>query len=86
MSAINDVIAALQSVVDKLDDASGATNTASTEANQAVAQAVALGVAGAVAGATVVKDGVESLAQQIAATLDAANQTLTTARGVADGT
>lgn len=86
MSAINDVITALQSVVDKLDDASGAVNTAGTEAGEAVAQAVALGVAGAVAGATVVKDSIESLAQQIAATLDSANQTLTTARGVADGT
>lgn len=86
MSAFNDVIAALQSVVEKLDEASGATNSAGTEANQALAQAVALGAAGAVAGATVVKDGIENLAQQIAATVDAANQTLTTARGVADGT
>lgn len=86
MSALSDVINALQSVVDKLDEASGATNAASTEAGEAVAQAVALGAAGAVAGATVVKDSIESLAQQIAATLDNANQTLTTARGVADGT
>jgi hypothetical protein len=86
MSAINEVITALQSVVDKLDDASGATNTASTEANEAVGQAVALGAAGAVAGLTIVKDSVEGLAQQIAATLDHANQALTTARGVADGT
>jgi hypothetical protein len=86
MSAIDEVIAALQSVIDELNDAGNATGTARTEADEAVAQAVALGATGAVAGLTAVKDSIEKLSQQVAATVDVANDAIGHAKAVADGT
>lgn len=86
MSAFDEVIAALQAVVDKLDDVTNAAGTAETEADDATAQAVALGATGIVAGLAVVKGGVEKVQQQVAATVDTANETISHARAVASGT
>jgi len=86
MSAIDEVITALQAVIDGLNDTSGATSGAASKADEAVAQAVALGFAASVAGATAVKDSIDKLAQQVHATIDVANETIDLARAVADGT
>lgn len=86
MSAIDEVIGALQSVIDELNDAGSAANMARTEADEAVAQAVALGATGAVTGLTTVKDSIEKLSQQVAATVDLANDAIGHAKAVADGT
>jgi hypothetical protein len=86
MSAIDEVITALQSVIDELNDASNATGTARAEADDAVAQAVALGATHVVAGLTAVKDSIDKLTQQVAATVDLANDAISHAKAVADGT
>ena len=86
MSAIDEVIAALQAVVDELDDATNAANGAATKTDEAVTQAVALGTTGAVAGLTMVKDSIDKLTQQVQATIDITNDTINQARAVADGT
>jgi hypothetical protein len=86
MSAIDEVIAALQSVIDELDDAANAAGNARSETDDAVAQAVALGATNAVAGLTAVKDSIDKLTQQIGATAEVANDAIGHARAVADGT
>jgi hypothetical protein len=86
MSAIDEVIAALQAVIDELDDTTNAANGAATKTDEAVTQAVALGATGAVAGLTMVKDSIDKLTQQVHATIDIANDTINQARAVADGT
>jgi hypothetical protein len=86
MSAIDEVIAALQAVIDELNDTTNAANGAATKTDEAVTQAVALGATGAVAGLTAVKDSIDKLAQQVHATIDIANDTMGQARAVADGT
>jgi hypothetical protein len=86
MSAIDEVIAALQAVIDELNDTSNAASGANSKADEAVTQAVALGATGAVAGLTAVKDNIDKLSQQVHATIDIANDTIDQARAVADGT
>lgn len=86
MSAIDQVIAALQSVIDELNDAGNATGTARTEADEALATAVALGATPVVAGLTAVKDAIDKLSQQVAATVDVANDAIGHAQAVANGT
>ncbi|MFC7548008.1 hypothetical protein [Plantactinospora sp. GCM10030261] len=86
MSAIDEVIAALQSVIDELNDANNAVGTARTEADEAVTQAVALGATHAIAGLSAVKDSIDRLSQQVAATVDVANDAISNAKAVADGT
>lgn len=86
MSAIDEVIAALQTVIDELGDAGNAAGTALAEVDDAVAQAAALGATAAVEGLGAVKDRIESLSQQVSATIEAANEAIGQARAVADGT
>lgn len=86
MSAIDEVIAALQAVIDELNDTTNAANGAASKTDEAIAQAVALGATGAVAGLTMVKDSIDKLTQQVHATIDIANDTINQARAVADGT
>ena len=86
MSAIDEVIAALQAVIDELNDTTNAANGAATKTDEAVTQAVALGATGAVAGLSMVKDSIDKLTQQVHATIDIANDTINQARAVADGT
>jgi len=86
MSAIDEVIAALQAVIDELNDTTNAASGAATKTDEAVTQAVALGATGAVAGLTAVKDSIDKLTQQVHATIDIANDTISQARAVADGT
>lgn len=86
MSAIDEVIAALQAVIDELTDTTNAAGAASTKAEEAVAQAVALGTTASVAGLTAVKDSIDKLTQQVYATIDIANDTINQARAVADNT
>jgi len=86
MSAIDEVIAALQGVIDELNDASSAANAASAKTDEAVNQAVALGTTGTVAGLSGVKESIEKLAQQVHGTIDAAHDIINQAQAVADGT
>jgi hypothetical protein len=86
MSAIDEVIAALQAVIDELNDTTNAAGAASAKADEAVTQAVALGTTATVAGLTAVKDSIDKLTQQVYATIDIANDTINQARAVADGT
>jgi hypothetical protein len=85
MSAIDEVITALQAVIDELNDTTNAAGAASTKAEEAVSQAVALGTSGAVTGLTAVKESIDKLTQQVYATIDIANDTIGQARAVADG-
>ncbi len=86
MSAIDDVITALQAVIDELNDATNTANTAKTEADEAANQAVALGATASIAGLEAVKDAINKLTQQIHATTDIANDAIGHAKAVADGT
>lgn len=86
MSAIEEVITALQDVVDKLDDAKSASGSADGEVDDAIGQATALGVTAAVAGLNTVKSNIDKLGQQISATIDTANETINHAKAVANGT
>jgi hypothetical protein len=86
MSAIDDVITALQSVIDELNDATNAASTAKTDADEAVAQAVALGATATIAGLNAVKDSIDKLTQHVAASIDVANDAIGHAKAVADGT
>ncbi|MEU4562964.1 hypothetical protein AB0F72_31675, partial [Actinoplanes sp. NPDC023936] len=61
-------------------------NTAATTTDEAVDQAVALGATATVAGLTTVKESIEKLSQQVHGTIDIANDTISQARAVAEGT
>lgn len=86
MSAIDEVIASLQGVIDELNDTSNAANAAAAKTDEAVNQAVALGATATVAGLTTVKESIEKLSQQVYGTIDIANDTISQARAVAEGT
>ncbi|MET8153299.1 hypothetical protein ACIBSW_19315 [Actinoplanes sp. NPDC049668] len=86
MSAIDEVITALQAVADELNDATNAASHAATKADDALTQAVALGATATVAGLSAVKESIDKLHQQVQGTIDIANDTATQARAVADGT
>ncbi|GIF09161.1 hypothetical protein [Actinoplanes siamensis] len=86
MSAIEEVIAALQAVVDELNDTSNAAASATAKADDAMSQAVVLGATATVAGLSAVKESIEKLSQQVQGTLDIANDMITQAHAVADGT
>jgi Flp pilus assembly pilin Flp len=86
MSAIDEVVATLQTVIDELNDANTAAGTARSEADDAVAQAVALGATHVVAGLSAVKDSINKLTQQIGATVDIAHDAVGHAKALADGT
>lgn len=86
MSAIDEVIAALQGVIDELNDTTNAANAAAAKTDQAVNQAVALGATATVAGLSVVKDSIDKLTQQVHGTIDIANDTINQARAVAANT
>lgn len=86
MSAIDEVIASLQGVIDELNDTSNAASAAASKTDEAVNQAVALGATATVAGLSAVKESIEKLSQQVQGTIDIANDTINQARAVADGT
>lgn len=86
MSAIEEVITALQDVVDKLDDAKSASGSAGGEVDDAIGQATAVGIAPTIAALNTVKDSIDKLGQQISATIDTANETINHAKAVANGT
>jgi uncharacterized protein YoxC len=86
MSAIDEVIAALQGVIDELNDTSNAANAAASKTDEAVNQAVALGATATVAGLTTVKESIEKLSQQVHGTIDIANDTISQVRAVAENT
>ena len=83
MSAIEDVISALQVVVDQLSDAAAAGGTAAAETDEAMRHAVALGATHAVAELTALKDGVTKVGEQVAGAVDAANELLARAQAIA---
>jgi uncharacterized protein YoxC len=84
MSAIDEVVTALQSVIDGLDDVHSAATSASHEAEEGLAQAAALGVAASVAALGAVKDSIDRLTQQISATTDTANEVIGQAKVLAE--
>jgi uncharacterized phage infection (PIP) family protein YhgE len=86
MSAIDEVIGALQGVVDELNDAVGAATSAAAKTDEAVNQAVALGATATVAGLSTVKDSIEKLTQQVQGTIDIANDSISQTRAVAENT
>jgi hypothetical protein len=85
MSAIEDVISALQIVADQVDEASTANSSAASETDEAMAHAVALGSAANVAQLSALKDGVTKLSEQLASAADLAGELLGRAQAFASG-
>jgi hypothetical protein len=86
MSAIDEIIASLQSVTGELNDAGGATGTAIREADEAISQADALGAAQVVTGLSSVKELTEKVLQQIQAASEVTGEAINLAKSIAEGT
>ncbi len=86
MSAIEEVVSALQSVVEELNNAQGATGTAKSESDDAISQAAALGASNVIAGLEAVQRTIEQLTTEIRAAIDTADEAINQAKAVADGT
>ncbi len=86
MSAIDEVIAGLQKVLDELDDATNAAEAARSEADEGLSHAVVAGGGATVAGYEAIKDAIEKLTQQLAAATEIANEAVGHADAVVNGT
>lgn len=86
MSAIDELVQALQAVHDELSNAANAASAASGEADSAMSAAQALGTTNAINGLASVKEQIESLTQQINGASDTADRAISEAKAVADGT
>jgi hypothetical protein len=86
MSAIEDIVTALQSVSRELEQAGNATTAAGQETDEAISQASALGTTQVVAELTGVKDTIEKLMTQILGATELTNEAITLAFAVASGT
>ncbi len=86
MSAIEDIVTALQSVSSKLEEAGNATAAAGQEADEAISQASALGTPQIVAELTGVKDTIEKLMTQILGGTEVTKEAIALALAVANGT
>jgi hypothetical protein len=86
MSAIDDLVTTLQSVIDELDDARSASAGALAETDQVQAKAAAVPAHAVVAGLEVVKSDLDRLVREVAGAIDAANEAIVHAKAAADGT
>lgn len=86
MSAIDDIVAALQSVSSELEDAGSATSAAEQETDQAISQASQLGTTHVVSGLTSVKDTIDRLMLQIRGAGEVTKEAIALAQAVASGT
>jgi nicotinate-nucleotide pyrophosphorylase len=86
MTAIDEIIASLESVTSELNNAGGSTTTAINEADEAIAAANALGAAQVVAGLSSVKEVIEKVMQQVRAASEAAGEAVNLAKAIAEGT
>lgn len=85
MSAIEDIVTALQSVSSELENAGSAATNAGQEADKAISQASALGTTQIVAELTGVKDTIEKLMMQILGATEVTREVIALALAVADG-
>jgi hypothetical protein len=84
MSAIDDVITALDGVIDKLGEALSGAQAAETEAEELVGQATNMGTTSAIESATAVKDAVETVLPVIQAAQQGTEEAMSTVRAIAD--
>lgn len=84
MTAIEDVISALESVIDKLGEALSGAQAAESEADEAVNQATGLGTTSAIESATAAKDAVETVLPLIQAAHQGTEEAMSTVRSIAD--
>jgi hypothetical protein len=84
MSAIDDVITALDGVIDKLGEALSGAQAAETEAEELVGQATNMGTTSAIESATAVKDAVETILPALQAAQQTTDEAMTTVRAIAD--
>lgn len=86
MSAIDEVIETLQSVLAELGDATGAAATARAKTEEAIETANALGASYAATQLTTAKDSIETLTERIDASLEVTNTAISHAKAAVDGT
>jgi len=84
MSAIEEVISAIESAVDVLRQSQDATAQAASKAEDGLSSATELGVQVAMDGFTSVKDALDKLTGQIGSAQDVAEEAMTAARSVQD--
>lgn len=85
MSAIEDIIAVIQTAIDEVDSAMTAAVNAATQADDAVNQAMALGANETVGRLQLVKDEIEAFQQQLQGAHGAGEGAQNAARAAADG-
>jgi hypothetical protein len=86
MSTIDDIIGAVEGVVEKIEEAVGSAKGAESETDDALGAASALGATSVVEGLSRVREQLETLVGQLGAASDTAGEAASTARAVADGT
>jgi hypothetical protein len=86
MSAIDELVQALQAVHDELNNAANAAGAASSEADSAMSHAQAFGSQNAITGVAAVKELIQNFTQQIHGASDTTNEAINQAKAVADGT
>jgi hypothetical protein len=86
MSAIEDIITAIDGVLEKISEATTGTAGAAQEAEEALGAAVALGSRASVEGLTQVQTELEALATQLVGVNKTAEEVKTTAEAVAEST
>jgi hypothetical protein len=86
MSAIEDVIGALDNVIEKIDEATTGAQAAESEADTGYDQVSAAGANAAMEGFAAVKEQIETLKGLLDAARQGADEALSTAKAVADST
>jgi hypothetical protein len=86
MSAIEDVIGALDGVTEKLEEATASAQAAEQEADTGLDHANAAGANAAMEGFAAVKEQIETLKGLLDAARQGADEALSTAKAVADST
>jgi hypothetical protein len=85
MSAVDDIVNHLQSVVDKLGDAVGEAQGAHSAADEGLIHAIPAGHEGTIQGYETVKERIDGLIQQINGAKDTADDLINQAKSISSG-
>jgi hypothetical protein len=86
VASIDEIISSVQSVIDKLDDASSAAHGVASDCDDAISQAMGLSATSLAGALQVVKDTVEKGASQVAAAAETFKEAITHAQAAQEGT
>lgn len=85
MSAVDDIVQHLQSVIDQLGDAVNAAGAAHSAADEGLTHAIPAGHEGTIAGYSSVKEGIDGLISQLNGVKDTTEDLINEAKSITGG-